>query len=84
MTAATDEDLTRELVQGGYCAIASTKDGEYYDAIENVDTVRTMANEGYRIIAIANDGAMEKDEIQRIANYEYDAAIDCFGEDHAK
>ena len=84
MTAVTDQDLQRELVQNGYCAIASTKDGEYYDAIENVDTVRTMANEGYRIVAIANCGAMEKDEIQRIANYEYECAIDCFGEDHAK
>lgn len=84
MTMFTDEDLQRELSQNGYCALAYTKDGEYYDAIENVDTVRTMANEGYRILAIANDGAMEKDEIQRIAEYEFACAIDCFGEDHAK
>ena len=84
MTAVTNADIERDLARDGYCAAVYTKDGEYYDACGNVDTVRVMANEGYRVVAIANDGAMEKDEIQRIANYEYEAAIDCFGEDHAK
>lgn len=84
MTAITNDDLARELAQNEYCAIAYTKDGEYYDACGTWETAQTMANEGYRIVAIANDGAMEKDEIQRICNYEFEAAMDCFGEDHAK
>ncbi|AKU45353.1 hypothetical protein MADRUGA_63 [Mycobacterium phage Madruga] len=73
-----------QLRNDGYCAVAYTKDGEFYDACGNVETVRTMANEGYRIVAIANDGVVNVEEIQAIADYELAAAIDCFGEDHRK
>lgn len=71
----------------GFVAVAYEGDAEgpdYYDGCYNWETAQTMANEGYRIVAIANDGAMEKDEIQRMCNYELAAAIDCFGEDHRK
>lgn len=83
MIDSVDVKMPSDLMPG-YCAAAFTHDGEFYDAIENVDTVRVMANEGYYIVAIANDGHYEKDEVQRIANYEYECAIDCFGEGHKK
>ena len=43
-----------------------------------------MANDGYKIVAGANDGSMEKEEIQRICDYENQIAFDCFGEEHKK
>lgn len=75
-----------KLKQNGFVAIVWThEDGaEPYDYCYNWETAQTMANEGYKVQAIANDGAMEMEEIQRICDYELSAAIDCFGEDHRK
>ena len=81
--ALSEQDIQR-LKDQGVCAIAWDKNNEIYDYPETWETAQTMANEGYRIHAIANDGAMEKDEIQRICNYELENAIDCFGEGHRK
>lgn len=78
-----------KLKQNGFVAIAwehdeETKEKIPYDYCYNWETAQTMANEGYKVQAIANDGAMEMEEIQRICDYELSAAIDCFGEDHRK
>jgi hypothetical protein len=79
----SEKDKYRYISQG-IVAVAFDKDGDIYDGCFNWETAQTMANEGYRILAIANDGRMEKDEIQRICNYELTAALDCFGEDYQK
>ena len=68
----------------GVCAVAYDKDGEVYDSCYTWETAQTLANEGYKVVAVRNDGNMEKSEIQRICDYEYNIAIDCFGEDHQK
>lgn len=81
MSHALDID---NLIKQGFVAIAWDKNNEVYDFCYAWETAQTMANDGYRIKAIANDGAMEKEEIQRICDYELRAAIDCFGEDHRK
>ena len=77
---------TEHLKKIGLVAIAWTKEdgAEPYDYCYSWETAQTMANEGYKIQAIANDGAMEMEEIQRICDYELNVAIDCFGEDHRK
>lgn len=79
----TDQDKSRHI-EHGVVAIAFDKDGEIYDCCHNWESAQTVANEGYRMLAIANDGAMEKAEIQRICNYELTVALDCFGEDYQK
>ena len=68
----------------GVCAVAYDKEGEEYDACYTWETAQSLAREGYRIVAVANDGSMEKDEIQRICNYENAIAVDCFGESYMK
>lgn len=73
-----------EDILEGICAIAFTHDGEEYDSCYTWETAQTLANEGYYLIAVANDGHMSKEEIQRICNYEHEAAMDCFGPEHAK
>ena len=79
----TDQDKYRYTSQG-IVAIAFDKDGDIYDGCFNWEAAQTIANEGYRIVAIANDGAMEMSEIQRICNYELTIALDCFGEDYQR
>ena len=79
----SDVDKIWHLKQG-HVALAYDKEANFYDATYNWETAQTLPNEGYRLIAIANDGNMEKEEIQRICNYELAAAIDCFGQDHLK
>jgi len=79
-----DEAERKLLKDRGVVAVAFDKEGNIYDAIFTWETAQTMANEGYRIIAIANDGQMEMEEIQRICIYELNSALDCFGEEHQK
>ena len=79
----SDADMQWYL-QNGIVAVAFDKEGEYYDGCYNWESAQNLANSGYRLIAIANDGNMEKEEIQRICNYELACAIDCFGQDHLK
>lgn len=71
-------------IKNGGVALAYDKDAKFYDAAYTWEAAQTLSNEGYRVIAIANDGNMEKEEIQRICNYELSVAIDCFGQDHLK
>ena len=66
------------------CAIAYDKNGNKHDEIYTWETAQTMANEGYRIVAVADDGFMSMPEIQLLCDGEFEASIDCFGEDHAK
>lgn len=82
----SDTEFPKIDVVEGVCAIAWThEDGaEPYDYCYNWETAQTMANEGYKVQAVSNDGAMDKNEIQRICDYELAAAIDCFGEGHRK
>ena len=68
----------------GIVAVAFTWDGEPFDYPYNWETAQTLANDGYKIVAVANDGSMEKEEIQRICDYENQIAFDCFGEEHKK
>lgn len=68
----------------GVCAIAYDKEGEEYDACYHWEAAQTIAREGYRVVAVANDGAKEKEEIQRICDYELTIALDCFGKDYQK
>lgn len=79
----TDKDRDMMLSRG-MVAAAYDKEGELYDGIYNWETAQTIAREGYRVVAIANDGHMEKEEIQRICNYELSIALDCFGPEFQK
>jgi hypothetical protein len=81
MSHAVDIEKLKSM---GIVAIAWDKNNEPYDYPYNWETAQTMAREGYRIKAIANDGNMEMSEIQRICDYELSIAIDCFGEEHLK
>jgi hypothetical protein len=72
------------LKKQGFIAIVWDKNNEVEDYCYTWETAQQFANDGYRIKAIANDGTMEMNEIQRICDYELSAAIDCFGEDHRK
>lgn len=71
-------------LEQGVCAVAFTWEGNRYDQAFTWETAQQMANDGYKIVAIANDGAMEKEEIQRICDYENQIAFDCFGKEHKK
>lgn len=68
----------------GVCAIAYDKEGEEYDRCYSWETAQTMANEGYRLLAVADDGHMKADDIQAMVDYELKIALDCFGEGHQK
>ena len=79
----SDKDKYR-YISHGMVALAYDARGEVDDGCFNWEAAQTMANEGYRILAIANDGRMEMSEIQRICDYELKAALDCFGEERQK
>jgi hypothetical protein len=68
----------------GVCAIAYNKAGYEHDRCYSWETAQTMANEGYRLLAVADDGYMKMDDIQAMVDYELKIALDCFGEDHQK
>lgn len=50
-----------------------------YDIALNWETAQSMALEGYTIRAIADDGHMSRDEIQRLCDSETARYRDCFG-----
>lgn len=60
-------------------AIVLNDAGDPYDVCFNWETAQAMAGE-YTVIALADDGHMSVDEIQRICDYERRIYIDCFGE----
>ncbi|MCK0441282.1 hypothetical protein MUG78_17930 [Gordonia alkaliphila] len=55
-----------------------------YDYIGNLDTAKTMANDGYRVVIHEGDGNRTKEELQKAIDDELARAVDCFGEDHRK
>lgn len=62
-------------------------DGEVreHDECYTWETAQTLANEGYKIVAVADDGEYwTKERIQKLCDGELAAAIDCFGEGHMK
>ena len=68
----------------GTVAVAYYKDGTVYDFALNWETAQCLANEGYRLEAVSDDGAMSQEEIQQLCDYEQRIAINCFGEGHRK
>lgn len=68
----------------GICAVAYDKNDDEHDACYTWETAQTIAREGYRVVAVADDGSMSKENIQKICDYELRIAIDCFGEDYRK
>jgi hypothetical protein len=60
-------------------AIAYDDDGTIYDEAYTWETGQTLANEGYRVVAIAGDGHLSMAECQAIYDYERRIAADCFG-----
>lgn len=68
----------------GTVAVAYHKDGSVYDFALNWETAQCLANEGYRLEAVADDGHMTREEIQKLCDWEQNSAIDCFGEGHRK
>jgi len=65
--------------------VAYYKDGSVYDFPENWETAQTLANEGYKIQVLKDDGEYwTKERIQSLCDGELAAAIDCFGEGHIK
>ena len=66
------------------CAIAYHQDGTEYDRCLTWETGQTLANEGYRVLAVANDGCKSMSDMQAMFDYELKIALDCFGEGHRK
>lgn len=68
---------------GGVCAVVYEQLSEFslalYDFALTWETAQTMANEGYRVIAVADDGHMTKDQIQSMCDNENALRADCFG-----
>jgi hypothetical protein len=52
---------------------------EVYDRCWNWETGQSFALTGYRVVAIADDGHMTKDEAQRLYDAERARFADCFG-----
>lgn len=72
-------------VPEGTVAIAYLSDGTIYDFPFTWETAQQMANEGYKIRAIADDGEYwTKERIQELCDGELQRAIDCFGEGRIK
>lgn len=66
------------------CAIAYHKDGTEYDRCLTWETGQTLANEGYLVVAVADDGQKSMGDMQALFDYELKIALDCFGEGHRK
>jgi hypothetical protein len=72
------------MVESKVIAVAYEADGTVNDHMLTWETAQTFAAAGYRVVAVADDGFMDKDAIQRLVDYEYEIALDCFGADYAK
>lgn len=66
------------------CAVAYDKGDKEYDSCYSWEAAQTLAQEGYRVVAVAGDGHLSKENIQSMCDYELKIAIDCFGEDYRK
>ncbi len=62
-----------------HVAAVLNDDGTVYDFTYNWETAQNMALQGYRILALTDDGHMSKDDIQRLCDAELDRHNDCFG-----
>lgn len=67
-----------------HCVAIAYDGDEVYDYLNSWETCQSMAMEGYRIIAIKDDGPMTKEAIQKMCDYERNAVADCFGEGYLK
>lgn len=65
-------------------ALVYDKAGNPIDECWSWETGQVMANDGYTVIAIADDGHMNIADAQSLYRYELRIAIDCFGEGHRK
>lgn len=68
----------------GVCAVAYDKNDDEYDVCYTWEAAQTIAREGYRIVAVSNDGFMSKEKIQSLCDYELEIALDCFGKEYQK
>jgi len=60
------------------------KAGATVDTCYTWEAGQTYANEGYRVVALADDGFMDRERAQRLYDTELAAAVDCFGEGWVK
>lgn len=65
-------------------AVVYAADGTIYDQCFGWEAGQTYANDGYRVVATADDGTVTVDRAQRLYDAELTAALDCFGPQHAK
>jgi len=54
-------------------------DGLLHDRCYTWESGQSYANQGYRVVATADDGLTTKDRAQRLYDYEREIAADCFG-----
>lgn len=66
------------LTKDRFVAVAF-EGGSAHDYAYNWQTAQTMANEGYRMVALADDGILSRDELQRMVDCERELVLDCFG-----
>jgi hypothetical protein len=61
-------------------AVVLDEAGRYVDRCFAWETGQSMAlNEGARVVAVADDGHMGKDDAQRLYDAERERHLDCFG-----
>lgn len=65
-------------------AMIYDRDGNVIDECWSWETGQVMANDGYRVVAVADDGHMSIADAQSLYDYELRIAIDCFGKEHQK
>ncbi|WNM65015.1 hypothetical protein SEA_MASELOP_92 [Rhodococcus phage Maselop] len=67
-----------------YVAVAIDNNGAPVDYCASWEAGQTYANDGYRVVALADDGHMTRADAQRHYDGERRAALDCFGPGHSK
>lgn len=60
--------------------VADASTGEKFDLTFNWETAQNYAaGRDYFVVAVADDGHMSRDDIQRLCDYERRTYLDCFG-----
>ncbi|WIC89714.1 hypothetical protein SEA_BRAXOADDIE_92 [Rhodococcus phage Braxoaddie] len=67
-----------------YVAVIIDRNGAPVDYAMSWEAGQTYANDGYRVVALADDGHMSRADAQRLYDAERARALDCFGNDYAK
>lgn len=75
-----------EYMSPKYTTVAKVydKDDCLYDEAWTWETGQTYANDGYRVVAVKDDGIMTIERAQAMYDAELAAALDCFGPGHRK